>query len=150
MRATIWRGWACTSLLLLAPLYTRAADYPTPLEGDYTIRDFRFASGEMLPELRLHYRTLGQPQRDAAGKVSNAVLILHGTGGSGAQFLRPEFAGELFRTGGCSMQRVTSSSSPTASATAARASRATACAPASRIMATATWSRRSTGSSARG
>lgn len=100
MRRTIWRGWACTSLVLLAPLATRAADYPTPVEGDYTIRDFRFASGETLPELRLHYRTLGQPQRDAAGKVSNAVLILHGTGGSGAQFLRPEFAGELFRAGG--------------------------------------------------
>jgi homoserine O-acetyltransferase len=100
MRRTIWRGWACTGLVLLAPLATRAADYPTPLEGDYTIRDFRFASGETLPELRLHYRTLGQPQRDAAGKVSNAVLILHGTGGSGAQFLRPEFAGELFRAGG--------------------------------------------------
>jgi homoserine O-acetyltransferase len=77
-----------------------AADYPAPVEGDYIIRDFRFASGETLPELRLHYRTLGKPERDAAGVVRNAVLILHSTTGSGTQFLRPEFAGELFVPGG--------------------------------------------------
>jgi homoserine O-acetyltransferase len=73
-----------------------AADYPAPTEGDYTIRDFKFQSGEMLPELRLHYRTLGTPQKDAQGKTTNAILIMHGTTGSGAQFIRPEFAGELF------------------------------------------------------
>ena len=73
-----------------------AADYPAPTEGDFTIRDFKFASGETLPELRLHYRTLGTPQKDAQGKTTNAVLIMHGTTGSGAQFIRPEFAGELF------------------------------------------------------
>ncbi len=73
-----------------------AADYPTPTEGDFTIRDFKFQSGETLPELRLHYRTLGTPQKDAHGKTTNAVLIMHGTTGSGAQFIRPEFAGELF------------------------------------------------------
>src|SRR5439155_13412303 len=61
---------------------------------------FRFTSGEILPELRVHYRTLGRPERDAQGVVRNAVLILHGTGGTGAQFLRPEFAGELFGSGG--------------------------------------------------
>ncbi|MCC7198967.1 MAG: alpha/beta fold hydrolase [Gammaproteobacteria bacterium] len=77
-----------------------AADYPAPVEGNFVVRDFRFASGEALPELRLHYRTLGTPQRDAAGVIRNAVLIIHGTSGSGAQFLRPEFAGELFRPGG--------------------------------------------------
>jgi homoserine O-acetyltransferase len=76
-----------------------AADYPTPIEGDFTLRDFRFASGETLPELRLHYRTLGKPQKDAKGIVRNAVWIGHGTGGSGAQFLRAEFAGELFGAG---------------------------------------------------
>jgi homoserine O-acetyltransferase len=76
-----------------------AADYPVPTEGDYTLRNFRFASGETLPELRLHYRTLGKPQKDAKGIVTNAVWIGHGTGGSGAQFLRAEFAGELFGTG---------------------------------------------------
>ena len=74
----------------------RAADYPTPAEGDYAIHDFKFTSGEMLPEFRLHYRTLGKLEKDAQGKTRNAVLIMHGTTGSGAQFIRPEFAGELF------------------------------------------------------
>jgi homoserine O-acetyltransferase len=68
-------------------------------EGDYIARNFRFASGATLPELRLHYTTLGRPARDAAGHVTNAVLILHGTGGDGHQFLRPQFAGELFGPG---------------------------------------------------
>lgn len=72
---------------------------PAPTEGDITLRDFAFASGEVLPELRLHYRTLGTPRRDAAGIVRNAVLILHGTTGSGAGFLSEQFAGELFRPG---------------------------------------------------
>lgn len=76
-----------------------AADYPAPTPGDYVLRDFRFASGESLAEVRLHYRTLGQPQRDDNGVVRNAVLILHGTGGQGGGFLRPEFAGELFGKG---------------------------------------------------
>src|SRR6266705_3658163 len=72
---------------------------PTPAEGDYVVRDFKFRSGETLPELRLHYTTLGKPARDAQGRVTNAVLILHGTGGSGRQFLQPQFAGELFGPG---------------------------------------------------
>ena len=58
---------------------------PLVTEGDFVIRDFRFASGETLPELKLHYRTLGRPRSDAAGVVRNAVLVLHGTGGSGAE-----------------------------------------------------------------
>jgi homoserine O-acetyltransferase len=98
MRACVLRIGA--GLALLTSMMVGAADYPAPTEGDYTLRGFRFASAESLPELRLHYRTLGEPRRDAAGHVSNAVLILHGTGGSGTQFLRPEFAGELFRPGG--------------------------------------------------
>ncbi|HKS56988.1 MAG TPA: alpha/beta fold hydrolase [Steroidobacteraceae bacterium] len=73
---------------------------PAVHEGDFVLKDFRFASGETLPELNLHYRTLGTLQRDAQGVANNAVLIMHGTGGTGAQFLRPEFAGELFRAGG--------------------------------------------------
>jgi len=73
-----------------------AGDYPPPTEADYTIRDFKFGSGETLPELRIHYRTLGQIDKDDRGKTRNAVLIMHGTTGSGAQFIRPEFAGELF------------------------------------------------------
>jgi len=68
-------------------------------EGDYVAHDFQFKSGEKLAELRLHYRTLGKPEHDASGRVTNAVLILHGTGGSGAQFLQPQFANELFGTG---------------------------------------------------
>ena len=77
-----------------------AAAEPAVNEGDFVLENFRFASGETLPELRLHYRTLGKVQRDAKGVARNAVLIMHGTGGTGAQFLRPEFAGELFRAGG--------------------------------------------------
>lgn len=68
-------------------------------EGQYTIRDFRFASGEALPELRLHYRSLGEARRGANGKVCNAVLVLHGTTGSGATFIREGFADELFGPG---------------------------------------------------
>jgi len=83
-------------LSILAASCAFAADYPSPTEGDYSIRDFKFTSGETLPELRLHYRTLGKPEKDAQGKTTNAVLIMHGTTGSGAQFIRPEFAGELF------------------------------------------------------
>ncbi|HMD60123.1 MAG TPA: hypothetical protein VKG78_01755, partial [Opitutaceae bacterium] len=80
-------------------LAARAADYPQPSEADYVIRDFRFASGESLPELRIHYRFLGRPERGADGLVRNAVLILHGTGGEGSTFIRREFAGELFGPG---------------------------------------------------
>ncbi len=80
----------------MAASFASAADYPAPTESDFTIRDFKFASGETLPELRLHYRTLGKPEKDAQGKTTNAVLIMHGTTGSGAQFVRSEFAGELF------------------------------------------------------
>ena len=71
-----------------------------PAHGDFVIKNFRFTSGEVLPTLRLHYRTLGKPRRDANGLVRNAVLILHGTGGSGAQFEAPTFAGQLFVPGG--------------------------------------------------
>jgi len=66
--------------------------------GTWVVRDFRFRSGETLPELKLHYMTMGRPRRDAAGVVRNAVLILHGTGGSGRQFLNPLFT-ELYGAG---------------------------------------------------
>lgn len=71
-----------------------------PVEGDYVARDFAFGSGEKLGELRLHYTTLGTLQRDAAGRVTNAIMILHGTGGDGKQFFRPQFADVLFAPGG--------------------------------------------------
>jgi len=83
-------------LCTFVPKFVLGAEYPVPTEGDYAVHDFKFASGETLPELRLHYRTLGKPEKDAQGKTTNAVLIMHGTTGSGAQFIRPEFAGELF------------------------------------------------------
>jgi len=72
---------------------------PATNEGDFVVKNFLFRSGESLAELRLHYTTLGKPARDAQGRVSNAVLILHGTGGTGHQFLSPIFAGELFGPG---------------------------------------------------
>ena len=72
---------------------------PATTEGDFVAKNFKFRSGETLPELKLHYTTLGKPVRDAQGRVTNAVLILHGTGGSGHQFLAPIFAGELFGPG---------------------------------------------------
>jgi homoserine O-acetyltransferase len=68
-------------------------------EGDFVVKNFEFRSGESLPELRLHYTTLGKPEKNAQGRVTNAVLILHGTGGTGHQFLSPIFAGELFGPG---------------------------------------------------
>jgi len=88
----------------LAPHALRAAPppgagAPKPVEGDYVIPNYRFASGETLPELRLHFTTLGKPHRDAHGRVNNAVLILHGTGGSRHSFLVDRFAGVLFGKG---------------------------------------------------
>jgi homoserine O-acetyltransferase len=68
-------------------------------EGDFIARDFHFASGEYLPEVRLHYTTFGKPRRDAKGMVTNAVMILHGTGGTGKQFVSPQFAGVLYGPG---------------------------------------------------
>src|SRR3954471_1448023 len=84
---------------LLAATSTVAADYPAPTEGDFVLKDFVFRSGEKLPELRIHYRTIGLPRRDAGGRVTNAVLITHGTAGSGANFLSATFAPELFGAG---------------------------------------------------
>jgi len=97
------RSLALPALLagLLAPtaLRAQAASYPAPVEGDFVVRDFRFQDGEMLPALRLHYTTIGTPVKDAAGLVRNAVLVLHGTTGSGRGFLAPTFAGRLFGPG---------------------------------------------------
>jgi len=89
------------AVLVLLPAFPGAsmAQYPAPTEGTFVLKDFQFRSGERLAELRLHYRTLGTPARDAQGVVRNAVLIMHGTGGTGAQFIRREFAGELFGPG---------------------------------------------------
>jgi homoserine O-acetyltransferase len=90
--AGILGGWLVGAGALAAP--------PPLAPHDFAIRDFHFRSGETLPELKLHYYTLGQPRRDAAGHIVNAVLILHGTGGSGRQFTAPQFADVLFAPGG--------------------------------------------------
>jgi homoserine O-acetyltransferase len=86
-------------LLLLAAFCACLLPAQMPTEGDTVLRDFRFRSGEALAELRIHYRTYGTPRRDASGVVRNAVLITHGTTGSGAQFTGPAFAGQLFGPG---------------------------------------------------
>ena len=83
---------------ILITSYTQAK-YPTPVEADYMIRDFSFASGEKLPELKLHYTLIGKPQTNTEGKVTNAILIMHGTTGSGSNFLNDRFAGFLFGPG---------------------------------------------------
>ena len=76
-----------------------ATTEPGTTQGDFVVHNYKFHSGESLPDVRLHYATLGKPVRDAQGHTTNAVLILHGTGGSGHQFLAPYFAGELFGPG---------------------------------------------------
>ena len=86
---------AIVSLLALV----RPADAQAPAGNDYVIRDFKFESGETLPELRIHYLAFGHPRRDASGVVRNAVMVLHGTTGTGAGFTSRTFAGELFGPG---------------------------------------------------
>jgi homoserine O-acetyltransferase len=72
---------------------------PAMAEGNYIVRNYTFRSGESLPEVRLHYRTFGAPHKNASGVVDNAVLVTHGTGGTGAQFVSRNFSGELFGAG---------------------------------------------------
>ena len=95
MKRLLTLAGSLAALMLASP----AASQPAPVEGDFTAPAFALTSGRSLPELRMHYRTLGQPRRDADARIGNAVLLLHGTGGTGAQFLSPQFAGELFGPG---------------------------------------------------
>jgi homoserine O-acetyltransferase len=81
-----------TLAITLAAIPGLAADYPSPKEGEWVVRDFRFHTGEVLPELRLNYTTVGAP-------TGEPVLLLHGTAGSGRSLLTPAFAGELFGPG---------------------------------------------------
>ncbi len=96
--------------LFLAALALQPASTPAPVaapaaitwptqEGDVTLTDFKFSTGETLPRLNMHYTTLGKPHRNTAGEIDNAVMVLHGTGGTGQQFLRPQFADELYGSG---------------------------------------------------
>jgi homoserine O-acetyltransferase/O-succinyltransferase len=91
---------ALSALLLTpySPSQTSPATWPTK-DGVYSIANFRFGTGETLPELRLHYLTLGQPHRNAAGHVDNAILLLHGTGGFAGNLLVPQFSDVLFGPG---------------------------------------------------
>jgi homoserine O-acetyltransferase len=101
MMLNFWRsiaGLAAAAGLLAVA--TQAAAAPEPAAHDFVIRDFRFGSGETLKDLKVHYYTLGAPKKDASGHVTNAVLILHGTGGTGRQFMAPQFADVLFKPRG--------------------------------------------------
>jgi homoserine O-acetyltransferase/O-succinyltransferase len=90
-------------LLASAEVYSQQSEstptWPVPKEGDYVVHNFRFQSGETMREVRMHYTTLGKPTKDASGRTTNAVLMLHGTGGWGSNFLIPSFAGVLFGRG---------------------------------------------------
>src|ERR1700726_2871578 len=92
--AALFSAAACVSAQQNAPLTA-----VPPKEGDFIAHDFKFSDGQTLPELRLHYTTLGTPKRDANGRVTNAVLILHGTNRAGRVWLVPSFAGVLFGPG---------------------------------------------------
>lgn len=83
---------ALSAVLLSVSTSVFAADYPAPKQGDWVARDFKFHTGEVMPDLKLHYTTVGEP-------TGQPVLVLHGTGGSGASMLTPAFAGELFGAG---------------------------------------------------
>ena len=91
---------ACSrSSFAQAPVPEPTPNYPTPVEGDYTLKNFRFESGETLPSLTIHYTSIGLPVKDKKGRTLNAVLIMHGTAGDGHQFLSAQFAGGLFGPG---------------------------------------------------
>ena len=94
--ATLFIALIFTTVQLTVLHASAQTSWPTPQLGDFTIHNFHFQSGETLPEVRMHYTTLGKPMKDASGHTTNAVLVLHGTGGGGSGLLRPIFAGVLF------------------------------------------------------
>ena len=87
------------SLLLASAGPAHGQTVAGAVEGDAILKDFTFGTGEKFPALKIHYTTLGKPHRDATGDITNAVMILHGTGGTGKQFFQPQFANELFGPG---------------------------------------------------
>jgi homoserine O-acetyltransferase len=94
-----FRAMLVLGFALAAPAAQAQTPAPNPRDGDFVIRDFRFAGGETLSELKLHYMTLGTAKRNAAGEIVNGVVLLHGTSGSGQTWLLPSLAGELFGKG---------------------------------------------------
>src|SRR5437762_3576780 len=90
----------CAAALIAAtPAFAEGAKWPNYQEADFVVKNYAFHSGESLPELKMHYRTLGTAKRDAAGNIVNAVLLLQGNTGTGANWLRPSLADELFAPG---------------------------------------------------
>ena len=85
--------------LFLFALPAFAVDYPAPKEGEWIAHDFKFHTGETLAELKLHYTILGTPHKNAAGEIDNGVVLLHGTSGSGKNWLLPTLADELYAKG---------------------------------------------------
>jgi len=93
------RALAIVALLLGTVSAAAETKWPNYQEADFVIKDYVFKSGESLPEVKIHYRSLGTPKRDAAGNVVNAVLLLQGNTGTSANWLRPSLADELFGAG---------------------------------------------------
>jgi homoserine O-acetyltransferase len=90
---------AAVAILVALPIQGQESQKFQVADGEFVAHNFKLGSGEQMADLRLHYITLGQPARDGNGRITNAVLLLHGTGGSGRQFLAPQFADELFGPG---------------------------------------------------
>ncbi|MEO7361390.1 MAG: alpha/beta fold hydrolase [Gemmatimonadaceae bacterium] len=96
----IWTGFIVALLLATTARAQGATGWGSAgRQADFVIKNFKFTTGEVLPELKLHYTTLGQPRKDTQGQVRNAIVILHGTGGSGRSFMSATYAGELFGPG---------------------------------------------------
>jgi homoserine O-acetyltransferase len=102
MKSLIFRFLLLVGMCAGASAETNAAAapaFPGETEGDFIVKDFHFTSGEVLPELRLHYLTLGTPHRNSSGEIDNAVLLLHSTGSDTTEFLEPSFSGPLYGPG---------------------------------------------------
>ena len=92
---------------ILTPLIAALAFLATPAlaetwpssDGEVLLKNFTFRSGEKLSEMRMHFTTLGSPHKNRRGEIDNAIMVLHGTGGTGKQFLQPQFADELYGPG---------------------------------------------------
>jgi homoserine O-acetyltransferase len=99
LKGTVLIAALCCATVCVSAQQNAPLTATPPKEGDFVVHDFKFSDGQSLPEVRLHYTTIGAPQRDANGRVNNAVLILHGTNRAGRVFLVPSFAGVLFGPG---------------------------------------------------
>src|SRR6202162_6670140 len=98
-KTVVWAAALCSAAACVSAQQNAPLTAVPPKEGDFVAHDFKFSDGQTLPEVRLHYTTIGTPHRDASGRVTNAVLILHGTNRAGRVWLVPSFAGVLFGSG---------------------------------------------------